>query len=322
MTPKQFVRSGDIDLAVYSWGTQGKRPTLVLVHGYPDSAQIWEASAELLGKHFFVIAYDVRGCGLSSVPKRVSDYSMAKLSNDLHAVLNAVCPDQRVHLIGHDWGSIQSWESVTTKPLSDRIASYQSISGPSMDHAGHWMRARMSSRTVAHARQVAKQLRHSWYMMFFQIPGVAPALWQMMGDRAWPQIMKRIDGTQADASATQVKDGSNGINLYRANIVQRLVKPQLRYTSLPVQLIVPTRDPFVNKDIYNDLSRWAPNLWRRDIVAGHWVPLSHPADVAELVREFVSFVETRKESAALKQARFSANPSLPTKTKDVATLVT
>lgn len=319
MTPIQYVRSGDVDIAVYTWGKPSKRPPLVLVHGYPDCSEVWAGVAELLAKQHFVIAYDVRGCGLSSVPKRVRDYRITTLNSDLMAVLDAVCPQQKVHLIGHDWGSIQSWEAVTTTPSAERFLSYQSISGPSLDHVGHWMRARINSRSALQLRDVLKQLGHSWYMMFFQIPGIAPALWQFLGDKAWPRIMKGLDGTVAAATKTQVKDGSNGINLYRANILQRLLQPQLRYTSLPVQLIVPSNDPFVSQNLYSDLARWAPNLWRRDIDAGHWVSLSHPLEIAELIREFVSFVDTRKESATLKAARLSQNPLLPVATRSAKT---
>ena len=60
MTPSQFVQSADVTLAVYTWGKASKnKPTVVLVHGYPDAANVWQASAELLAKRYFVVAYDV-----------------------------------------------------------------------------------------------------------------------------------------------------------------------------------------------------------------------------------------------------------------------
>ena len=57
------VRSGDVELAVRRWGDP-RRPTVVLVHGYPDSSEIWGPLAQLLSNEFHVVAYDVRGAGL------------------------------------------------------------------------------------------------------------------------------------------------------------------------------------------------------------------------------------------------------------------
>lgn len=308
MTSSQFVRNGNIDLAVYTWGeASADKATVVLVHDYPDSASVWQTTAALLAERFHVVAYDVRGTGRSSVPAAIRDFAIAYLMDDLEAVLDAVSPQRKVHLVCHDWGSIQCWEAVTTAPLQQRIASYHTISGPSLDHVGFWMRSHVQSGNLRQLMQVANQFRRSWYMAFFQIPSIAPALWRAMGSSGWLKLMQLLDGTHGDYSTTQVKDGSEGIKLYRANIVQRLLRPQLRYTEVPVQLIVPTRDPFANQDIYNQLPRWASKLWRRELVAGHWAQLSHPAVIAQFVSEFVDFIESGEESALLKAARFTTS---------------
>ena len=178
MTPSQFVQSADVTLAVYTWGKASKnKPTVVLVHGYPDAANVWQASAELLAKRYFVVAYDVRGAGLSTRPTKKSAYDLKYLVDDLAAVVDAVCPKKAVHLVAHDWGSIQSWEAVTTPTLQGRIASYTTISGPSLDHAGHWIRQRLSSGSPKQLAQLARQAAHSWYIAMFHLPLLAPTIW-------------------------------------------------------------------------------------------------------------------------------------------------
>ena len=42
-----------------------------------------------------------------------SDYALPVLIEDMAAVITEVSPDAPVHLVGHDWGSIQGWEAVT-----------------------------------------------------------------------------------------------------------------------------------------------------------------------------------------------------------------
>ena len=308
MTPDQTVTSGDIELAVYTWGKPGKRrPTVVLVHGYPDAASVWKATAELLAERYHVVAYDVRGAGRSSHPQRIADYDLDHLVNDLAAVVDAVSPDKPVHLVCHDWGSIQCWEAVTTERMQGRIASYTSISGPSIDHAGYWIMNRLRSGSPEKMAQVARQLAHSWYIGMFQLPVLAPTLWKSGLDKLWPGVLARTEGIRdVEASPTQVADGSNGVNLYRANFAKRLMNPQPRRTELPVQLIVPTRDRFMVQEIWDDLAQWAPQLWRREVDAGHWLQLSQPQLVADWAGEFIDFVEGGSETVALKRARQNA----------------
>lgn len=302
------VTSGDVELAVYRWGQSRKgkktKPVIVLVHGYPDSASVWAATADLLAQDYQVVAYDVRGAGRSSRPQPTQAYELQHLVDDLAAVVDAVSPGKPVHLVGHDWGSIQSWEAVTTSRLQGRIASYTSISGPSLDHAGYWVMQRLTSSSPSEKAVLLKQLAHSWYIGAFHLPAVAPTLWKVAGDKLWPAILARVEGIRESLpNPTQSLDGEHGVKLYRANVTQRLRKPNERATDLPVQLIFPRGDHFMIEEIWDDLPRWAPNLWRCDVDAGHWLQVSHPELVADKVARFVAFVESGKEPADLQRAR-------------------
>lgn len=310
MTPTRRLRSGVIELAIYEHGTASEtRPTLVLVHGYPDSAEVWTGLIAQLGERFHIVAYDVRGAGHSDRPRRVADYDLDYLVADLATVIDAVSPTRAVHLLAHDWGSIQSWEAVTTQRLRGRIASYISISGPSLDHAGHWLRRRVGSTSPLLLAQAARQLMHSWYAMMFQIPGAGAGAWKLGLDRVWPAILEKVEGVRAEPSSTQAADGIYGVNLYRANFRKRVFAPQERRTDIPVLLICPTRDHFMVREIWDDLPRWVPQLWRQDVDATHWLPLSNPALLASRAAAFIDFVETGVEPATLQRARVRERPS-------------
>lgn len=307
LEPVRSVTSGGIELAVYAWGappaTPGAKPVVVLVHGYPDAASVWSATADKLAERYYVVAYDVRGAGRSAVPDHTRAYELEHLVEDLAAVVDAMSPAQPVHLICHDWGSIQSWEAVTTERLRGRIASYTSISGPSIDHAAYWIMQRLKSGSPEQLSQVARQLAHSWYIGMFQLPVLAPALWKGGLDKLWPSLLEKLDGVKAEASPTQVKDGAHGVNLYRANFVKRLLNPQERRAEIPVQLIVPRQDKFMVQEIWDDLPQWVPQLWRREADAGHWIQVSHPELVARWASEFIDHVEGAPETPALQRAR-------------------
>jgi pimeloyl-ACP methyl ester carboxylesterase len=81
---KRYVHSGNICLAAYHWGRlDADRETIVLVHGYPDAADVWQLVAERLAADFNVVAYDVRGTGLSDIPETTQGYAFDYLSTRL-----------------------------------------------------------------------------------------------------------------------------------------------------------------------------------------------------------------------------------------------
>ena len=59
--PQQFIDSTDgVRIAVYEEGNP-EGPTVVLVHGFPDSHVLWDGVVPRLAERFRVIRYDNRG---------------------------------------------------------------------------------------------------------------------------------------------------------------------------------------------------------------------------------------------------------------------
>src|SRR5579859_4379953 len=183
------VEAGDVRLAVYVSGPRDA-PSIVLVHGYPDSAAVWEPVRAQLDARYRVISYDVRGAGASDAPGSRAAYRLERLAADLAAVADATCGARPFHLVGHDWGAIQSWEAVTDPAFKGRIASYTSISGPCLDHASLGLRGDGDASTEQHAaRSTAKrpfgsglrQTLKSWYIFFFHLPWLPELVWRAGG---------------------------------------------------------------------------------------------------------------------------------------------
>ncbi|KAF1054390.1 MAG: putative oxidoreductase EphD [Stenotrophomonas maltophilia] len=303
------VQSGEVRLAVYRWGER-HRPVLLLVHGYPDNHAVWLPLVAHLLEDYQLVAYDVRGAGASDAPRHRRDYHLAHLSADLQAVIAATSPQRPVHLLAHDWGSIQTWESVSDPQLRNRIASYTSISGPCLDHVGWWMRERLRRRSPGALREALGQLLHSWYIYYFHLPLLPELTWRLGGGRFWPWFLRRVEGIrQPPHNPTQARDGRHGVKLYRANFIRALTQPRQRPTSVPVQLIVPSRDHYVGAQLFHNLEQWAPQLWRRDARAGHWQLLDQPQRLAQWLREFIEYIEGGEASAELEQARVAGSAS-------------
>ncbi len=261
-------------------GRQRDLPVLLCVHGYPDNARLWEPVAGELAGAFRVVTYDVRGAGESGQPRERSAYHLDRLEDDFRAVLEAVSPDQPVHLLAHDWGSIQSWHFVTSERLRGRITSFVSISGPSLDHAGFFVRRH---RPV---RDVIRQLLHSWYIYYFHLPWLPENGWRRgWAHRVFARLERSADGLPSEAGERSLGDYVNGLNLYRENVFPRMIRPRERITDVPVLAVSPENDVFVSTPLQTDVARWAANLTVKVVRGGHWMPRNDPGLVARLVLE-------------------------------------
>jgi pimeloyl-ACP methyl ester carboxylesterase len=301
-----------LELALTESGVRGGQ-TVVLVHGFPDTSAVWAPVVRLLQPDLHVVTYDVRGAGQSDEPQGRAAYALSLLVEDLQAIVDAVSPTEPVHLVAHDWGSIQAWEAVSTDRLAGRFASYTSISGPPLDHVALWARSHRRGK-ASDIRAALRQGMHSWYVAFFHLPLLPRVMARGRTNRRfWAWALHRLEGAEADAgwpAATFGDDFSHGVELYRANVWPKFRHPRAGHTETPVQLIVPEKDRYVTPALLDGLESWASTMWRRDVDAGHWVVRSQPAHVAQWIREVIAFTVDGTESPDLEACRI-ATPALP-----------
>ena len=271
-------------LCVKTWGDSQKTP-LVLVHGYPDNQEVWEKMIEELVGDYYIVTYDVRGAGSSSIPKRIRDYRLPRLSLDLQEVVQQVLGDRPFHLAAHDWGSIQSWESVTEPKLKGRLLSYTTISGPCLDHASLYLREKFKSEPS----NVFKMLTKSWYIGAFHFPLLGPTVWKFFTPERWGKVLTGLEKMQGLPLSQNISaDGKYGISLYRANFLPTLTQPRQRYAQCPVQAIILKQDSFVSPEYISEaMPRWVERFETVELDANHWAILSQPKKVAALIHQFI-----------------------------------
>lgn len=294
------VRASDgIRLAVTDHGGPTGAPTVVLVHGFPDTSRVWDEVVDLLGPDHRVVTYDVRGAGASTAPARRRGYRLEQLADDLVAVADAVSPDAPVHVVGHDWGAIQAFEAVATAHRADRVASFTCISGASFDLVGRRLRRDLAPGAAWPGRlfEVVGQLRRSWYMVLFQLPVVPEqAFARGVGARVVERF-ERLEPRDGHPADTLAADGANGVNLYRANL-HRVLRPRCGRVHVPVRVVVGDRDPALSAHLFEDLDAHADDAAVEVVRGAHWLPRTHPEVVAHRVRDLVDHVVARRTAPA------------------------
>jgi pimeloyl-ACP methyl ester carboxylesterase len=86
---------------------EGEGPTVLLLHGWPDSPVLWDATVAELRDAYRCVRFALPGYDLSQPPRPVSVDQMCEL---IAAVADAVSPDEPVTLVLHDWGCFFGYE--------------------------------------------------------------------------------------------------------------------------------------------------------------------------------------------------------------------
>jgi pimeloyl-ACP methyl ester carboxylesterase len=137
----------------------GEGPVAILAHGFPDCARTFRRQfPALVAAGHRVVAPWLRGYFPSTLA-RDGRYDMAALGDDLIALARHFSPRDPVRLVGHDWGALAAYAACALAPSTFAHLTTVALPPP---------RGLSARRFVRPA-----QLRKSWYIALFQIPGSA-----------------------------------------------------------------------------------------------------------------------------------------------------
>ena len=131
------VAVGDLTFDVWTMGPAEGEP-IVLLHGFPETAQSWSLVAPALATAGFrVIAPNQRGYSAGARPLEVAAYAADELVGDIVGLLDALHLES-AHIVGHDWGAAVAWPLAVAHP--DRVRSLTAVSVPHLAAYGWALR--------------------------------------------------------------------------------------------------------------------------------------------------------------------------------------
>ena len=141
---------------------QGRGPLVLFCHGWPESWYSWRHQlAALAAAGYRAVAPDMRGYGGTDAPPQVEQYTMLHLVGDMVDLVKALGEQQAV-IVGHDWGAPVAWTSALLRP-----DLFRAVAGMSVPFTPP---GRIDLLSALEAQGV-----HTFYMQYFQAPGVAEA---------------------------------------------------------------------------------------------------------------------------------------------------
>ncbi|MFZ5542903.1 MAG: alpha/beta fold hydrolase [Pseudomonadota bacterium] len=90
-------------------------PRIVLLHGFPEAAFVWDEVMGLLGRRWRCIAPNLRGYERSSAPHEVQAYKPRALVADIAGLIEATGAPAAL-LVAHDWGGAVAWNLAAQRP--------------------------------------------------------------------------------------------------------------------------------------------------------------------------------------------------------------
>ncbi len=146
--------------ATLACAVAGDGPVVIAAHGFPDCARSFRHQVPaLVAAGFRVVVQTMRGYAPSS-RARDGRYDAAALADDLVALADRFSPHAPARLVGHDWGAIAAYAACALAPRA-----FSHLATVAVPHG------RVALRFLRPA-----QLRRSWYIGRFQLPGAARAL--------------------------------------------------------------------------------------------------------------------------------------------------
>lgn len=164
------VRANGIKVNLW---TGGQGPAVLLLHGYPQTGQMWRKVAPELLDRFTVVCPDLRGYGDSDKPR--DGYDKKTMARDMHETMLAL-GHSRYALVGHDRGA--------------RVAHRQAL-----DHADAVTRLCVLDVVPTHT-VFSKADRHLaaayWHWFFFQAPDLPEIMLQAAPEAFLRQMFRTL----------------------------------------------------------------------------------------------------------------------------------
>ncbi|KAJ3341602.1 Epoxide hydrolase 4 [Gonapodya sp. JEL0774] len=265
-----------------------KSPLMILLHGFPQNWTIWRPVMPTLSRTHRVVALDMRGYGGSDAPKDVAAYNLNHLTADVKELAEILQvevgndKDTKFVLGGHDWGALVVWDFA---PRYQHVLSRMII-------------VNVPPPTAFERNMTLRQMIKSWYVVWFQFPGVADKALTANDAIGIENLVKDIRNiTQEDADVyryAMTREGrmTAAIDFYRANLNGGVGQLFPRPPKLDVTTLVVWGENDVALDMQTCLygiEDYVPNVTVEILKGvGHFVPDEEPAKLAELVEKFLS----------------------------------
>lgn len=254
-------------------------PTVVFLHGLPDSWWQWHYALEALSARYHCLAIDLKGYGQSD--KGSGDYRQAGVAQQLGALLDTLRIGEFI-LVTHDRGTPVGDHLVAT--MGDRVRGY----ARGQQHLWHLhpslhpQQAMMLSSEAPAMLAEARRFAATAYAWLTERPVAREDLLRTFAEFSYPGIATAVPRYFHSSS-------------FRQEWVDRRTR-LIRSWTAPVLLLQGAHDPLQPREFYEDpavLAMLPPGSGLHLFDTGHFWPFEAPQETVDVVGEFCDRMVTR-----------------------------
>ena len=265
-------------------------PRVLLLHGFPEAAFVWDEVMERLAGVAHCVAPNLRGYERSSAPAGVEAYRVKHLVADVAALIEALGAPVDL-LVAHDWGGAVAWALAAQRPQLTRQLLI--VNSP---HPATFLRE---------LRDNPAQRAASAYMNFLCRPDAAALLAENDFARLWPFLTGMggaawlTEALRAQYRALWRQGLDGALNYYRASPLRPplattdafntlVFPPALVTVRVPTTVLWGDADTALPPALLAGLDAFVSPLELRRITgASHWIVHEQPALVADTIEQLV-----------------------------------
>jgi epoxide hydrolase 4 len=266
--------------------TQGDGDLVLLLHGFPEFWYAWRFQIPALARHFKVVVPDLRGYNESDKP--ASGYDLDTLSADIQGLIESL-GYARAHIVGHDWGGTIAWHLAQKFPqYLNRLAILNAVP---------------PQRFLQEMVSNLDQLRRSWYVLAFQVPGIPEWLIQQnlkefLNNLLQGQAIRKGAFSHEETKLYQSALEKPGALSAALNYYRQMLSPWSwlkEFGRTPNLITAPTlvlwgeEDSLLSQNLVKELDQLVQAPFRLTLIphCGHWIQQEAPQTVN---RELLSFL--------------------------------
>lgn len=248
---------------------------VALLHGFPQTPGSWSGVVpHLVEAGYRVLLPAQRGYSPGARPPGRRSYRLDLLVDDMVAMADAAGVE-RMHVVGHDWGGAVAWGLGARAPHRLRTLTVVSTPHPQAMYAS-FVRSDQALR--------------SWYMAFFQLPGVPEAGMLAQGGRRLEKTLvdSGLPAEHAKEFVAHMREPgalSAALNWYRAMPFGGSRVFGGGPIQVPTLYVWSSGDFALGRKAAELTARHVAGPYRFEVLDGvsHWVPEQAPDRLAALV---------------------------------------
>ncbi|MEU9455051.1 alpha/beta hydrolase [Streptomyces sp. NPDC048277] len=261
----------------------GHGPTLVLIHGYPQTWYEWHGIMPALAEHYTVIAPDLPGAGRSDAP--ASGYDKKTMAATLHALLVSLGKAQDVNVVGHDIGTMVAYAYAAQYPhtVSKLVLSEAPIPDPG----------------IYEFPSLTAQGPGAWHFGFFSLQTGLPESLIQGRELTWTTGFMRGIAVHKDALtpqdlqvfATYLRDRARlEASLAWFRTFPQDIADNARFQKKPLTMPVLAigASASLGSSVATQVRRYATHVTPAVVPdSGHWIYEEHPKEMTDILLHFL-----------------------------------